>query len=93
MAQASPGTIQGMKTGGISPGISKIPDGEKDVQLDCGLFQQPARSFGVLLPFESARFPDKITRFPDKIRCEGRTQFFRAQVWRISLPVGGNSPY
>jgi hypothetical protein len=31
-----------MKPGGISPGTSKIPDGEKNDQLDFGFFQQPA---------------------------------------------------
>jgi hypothetical protein len=46
-AQASPGAIQGMKTDGISPGTSKIPDGEKNVQLGFGAFQQPALMFVV----------------------------------------------
>jgi hypothetical protein len=33
-----------MKTGGISPGTSKIPEGEKNVQLGLGVFQQPVSS-------------------------------------------------
>jgi hypothetical protein len=36
-----------MKTDGISPGTSKIPDGEKNVQLGFGAFQQPALMFVV----------------------------------------------
>jgi hypothetical protein len=36
-----------MKTDGISPGTSKISDGEKNVQLDFGVFQQPALMFVV----------------------------------------------
>ena len=33
-----------MKTGGISPGTSKIPDAGKNVQLGLGFFQQPAKA-------------------------------------------------